>query len=785
LILAGTIIRQIGKSVLRVEDERFLTGRGRYVDDITLSGMCFGAVVYSPHAHALIAGIDVSRAVRVSGVIAVLTGQEVAKDNIGGLPPYALPASWGGPNAYTTRWAALAADRVRFVGDRVAFVVAETAAIAREAADLVDVSYEALPNVVDIEKAVRASAPRVWEECRDNVSFTLHFGDRDENEAVFAAASHVVELRLVNGRLSPSPLEPRAAIGDYKAAEESFTLYTSSQNPHGVRSMLATSVFGISETQLRVISPDVGGGFGVKANAYPEDILVLWASRRCRRPVKWVSTRAEAMMGDNHGRDQVAYGKIALNQNGRISAMRVDALHSLGAYFCSASASPLRTALRMAPNVYDIGSLYFTSRAVFTNTSPMGVYRGAGRPEAVFLIERLIDSAAKTLDLDPIEIRRRNLISTTAMPFKTITGCVYDSGDFEGVLNECLNQSDWKGFEQRRSAAAKRGMRYGRGIAMYVEYGGVMNETMQFRFDPSGGVTILAGTHSHGQGHATTYTQMAAEWLGIDPSKIRFVQGDTDKVSFGRGTYAARSSLVGGCALRLAADAVIAKAGVIAALLLEADVSDVRFEDGLFKSSRSNKTATLTEVAKACFRPHGLPAGFSLGLDCSGTFAADPPNYPNGVHICEAEVDPETGAVAIVRYSAVDDVGRVFNPMICEGQIHGGLAQGLGQALLEAVRYESPSGQLLTGSFTDYAMPRADNMPPFHVSFHELPATTNPLGIKGVGEAGAVPAPAAIINALIDALAPIGVTEVEMPATPACIWNAIEQAKLREQSLKH
>jgi carbon-monoxide dehydrogenase large subunit len=771
-------IRQIGKSVLRVEDERFLTGRGRYVDDITLSGMCFGAVVSSAHAHALILGIDVSRAIRVPGVIAVLTGRDIANDKIGGLPPFTLPANWGGPSAYSTRWAALAADRVRFVGDRVAFVVAETAEVAREAADLVDASYEELPNVVDIEQAVKADAPLVWGDCRDNVSFTLNFGDQAENEAIFAAADHVVELRLVNGRLSPCPMEPRAAIGDYDAAGGSFTLYTSSQNPHGVRSMLATSILGIPETKLRVISPDVGGGFGVKANAYPEDILVLWASRRCGRPVKWVSSRAEAMMGDNHGRDQVAYGKIALNQSGRILGMRVDALHSLGAYFCSASASPLRTALRMATNVYDIASLHFTSRAVFTNTSPIGVYRGAGRPEAVFLIERLMDRAAKLLNLDPIEIRRRNLIPKTSMPFKTITGCVYDSGDFDGVLNDCLNRSDWKGFERRRTAAAQRGVRYGRGIAIYIEYGGVMNETMQIRFDPSGSVTILAGTHSHGQGHETTYTQMAAEWLGVDPSNIRFVQGDTDKVGFGRGTYAARSSLVGGCALRLAADAVIAKASIVAALLLDADASNVRFADGLFRSERSNRTATLVEVAKACFRPHGLPAGFSLGLDCCGTFAADPPNYPNGVHICEAEIDPETGAVAIARYTAVDDVGRVFNPMICEGQIHGGLAQGLGQALLEAVRYESPSGQLLTGSFTDYAMPRADNMPPFQVSFHELPATTNPLGIKGVGEAGAVPAPAAIINALIDALAPVGVTEVEMPATPASIWNAIEQAKL-------
>ena len=768
---------EIGKPVLRVEDERFLTGRGRYVDDISLPGQSFGALVLSPHAHARILDIDASKALAISGVLGVLTGRDAAADGLGGLPPYTLPSSWGGPTAYATRWTAVAADRVRFVGDRVAFVIAETAAIARDAADLVEVAYESLPAVVSNEDAVRPEAPLVWDDCPNNTSFSLSFGDKATTDAVFASAAHIIELRLVNNRLSPSAIEPRAAIGEYSIADDSYTLYTSSQNPHGVRSMLASSVFGIPETRIRVISPDVGGGFGVKANAYPEDILVLWASRRCRRPVKWVSSRTEAMMGDNHGRDQISYGQMAMDESGRILALRIDALHSLGAYFFSASASPVRTALRMASNAYDIKQLHFTSRAVFTNTSPMGVYRGAGRPEAVYLTERLLDRAAQVLNLDPIEIRHRNLIPKAAMPFKTVTGSVYDTGNFKEVLDECLRRADWDGFAQRRTAAARHGKLRGRGVAFYVEYGGVLNETMQLRFDSSGSVTILAGTHSHGQGHATTYTQMVTDWLGIDKTKIRFLQGDTDKVSFGRGTYAARSSLVGGCALKLAADAVIDKAKIMAAVLLESHSSDVEFRDGLFMNARSNRTVTITEVAKACFRTHGLPAGFSLGLEANGTFAADPPNYPNGAHICEIDVDPATGVVTIERYTAVDDIGRVINPMICEGQIHGGVVQGIGQALLEAVVYDPASGQLLTGSFSDYAMPRAHHVPNFDVSFYELPASTNPLGIKAVGEAGTVPAPAAVINAVLNALAPLGVTNIDMPATSARVWAAINGSR--------
>jgi carbon-monoxide dehydrogenase large subunit len=768
---------QFGKDSLRLEDGRFVTGRGCYVDDINLPGQCYAALVVAPHAHAKILGIDKSEALRVSGVICVLDGSDLKKAGLGGLVPYTLPRAWGGPDAYSTRWSPLVVDRVRFVGDRVAIVVAEDAHTARAAADLVAVDYEVLPSVVRLNEAVLPDAPLVWDDCVGNVSFATALGDQAATAQALASAAYVAELDLVNNRLAPSPIEPRAAIGRYDTGLDFYTLYTSSQNPHGVRAMLAVEIFRISENRIRVISPDVGGGFGVKANPYPEDALVLWAARLCGRPVKWTGTRSEALMCDSHGRDQSSRAQMAFDDSGRILALRVDALHALGAYFFSASASPVRTMMRMLPNVYDIKTIYFTSRAVFTNTAPIGVYRGAGRPEAVYITERLLDQAARTLDLDPVEIRRRNLIAQSAMPYKTATGCVYDSGDFEGALDGCLKLVDWNGFPARREKSLETGHLRGRGVALYVEYGGVLNDNMHLRFDPSGDVTILAGTHSHGQGHETTYTQMLSHFLGIRPDRIRFVQGDTDKVAFGRGTYAARSSLVGGCALKLAADAIVTKGKGIAARLMNVSHTDVEFQSGIFRNRNSNQTVTLDEVVKACFHPMELPEGFSIGLEATGSYAATPPNYPNGAHICEVVVDPTTGASQIDRYAAVDDVGRVINTMICEGQMHGGVAQGIGQALLESIVYDPSSGQLVTGSFMDYAMPRANDLPSFAVSFKEIPCTTNPLGIKGVGEAGAVPSTAAVMNALLDALAPVGIVELGMPATAASIWNAINAAR--------
>jgi len=765
----------IGQPVRRVEDQRFLTGRGRYVDDLELPHLAHGAVVTSPHAHARIKGVDASAALAAPGVLCVLTGEDARKEKLGGIPPNFMPEDQGGPKGYRTFRPLLAADKARYVGERIAFVVAETAMQARAAAELVAVDYEPLPAVADVEDAVKEGAPRIWEEWSSNVAFPLMMGNKDATDAAFAKAAHVVRLRLENNRLSANAIEPRGAIGEHLDGQ--FTLHTSTQNPHGVRMQLAQRVFGMPETKLRVIALDVGGGFGMKADTYPEEGLVLWAARRLGRPVKWIATRSESLLGDDHGRDQVVTGEMALDANGKILAIRAQALHGLGAYVVGAAVVPVIYSLKLIPNVYAIPAAHVTTRALFTNTTPTGPYRGAGRPEAAYLAERLLDAAAQKLGLDPIEIRRRNYIAPEAMPHTTPTGFVYDSGEFARLTDRCLELADWAGYAVRRAASEKQGRLRGRAMIYYIEDCGVFNERMELRFDPSGMLTIVAGTFSHGQGHATTYAQMVSDWLGVPFESIRFVQGDTDQVAFGRGTYASRSVMVGGGALKAAADNVIEKAKPLAAHLLEASAGDLSFNDGRFQITGTDRSIPLVDVAKAFYRPVGLPKQFGVGLDASGSYTTDPPNFPNGCHICEVEVDPETGAVTIERYSVVDDVGRVINPLVCEGQIQGGLAQGIGQALLEDVVFDRESGQLVSGSFADYAMPRADDLPAFALAFVEVPCRTNPLGVKGVGEAGSVGAPPAVMNALLDALRPLGVQHVDMPATPRRVWEAIAAAR--------
>jgi carbon-monoxide dehydrogenase large subunit len=768
----------IGQAVRRVEDQRFLTGRGRYVDDIALPRQCYGVVVMSPHAHATIRHVDASAAKAMPGVLAVLTGADAIADKLGGFPPLFTPEDMGGPKGYKTLRPVLIADRVRCVGDRVAFVVAETLAQAREAADKVMVDYEPLPSVVTLQEAMRDGAPTVWDDCpTGNAASGLMFGNKEATDAAFAQAAHVVQVELLNNRVSANAMEPRASIGDYNAADATYTLYTSSQNPHGVRSLMCGAIFHIPETAMRVVAPDVGGGFGMKADSYPDDALVLWASRRVGRPVKWVASRSESLLGDNHGRDQVIKGELAVDENGKILALRAQALHALGAYIAGAAYAPIVFSLRFIPLCYDIQTMHVTTRAVFTNTSPLGPYRGAGRPEATYLTERLMDKAADAVGIDRIEIRRRNVIPPGKLPYMTPTGFEYDSGDFEKCMELALHLLDHKGFAARRRESEKRGRLRGRGYCFFIEQGGVFNDRMELRFDPGGTVTIVAGTHSHGQGHATTYAQMVSDWLGVPFEAIRFVQGDTDAVPFGRGTYAARSSMVGGCALKLAADAIIEKAKPMAAMMLETAAGDIEFRDGAFRVVGTDKALPMMDVARAFYRPMGLPKEFPVGLEASGSWAAEPPNFPNGFHACEVEVDPETGRLTIDRYAAADDLGRIINPLICEGQIVGALAQGIGQALMEHVIYDSESGQLVTGSFMDYGMPRADDMPEVASEFFEVPAKTNPLGIKGIGESGAIGAPPAIVGALLDALKPLGVTHIDMPATPARVWEAIRRAK--------
>jgi aerobic carbon-monoxide dehydrogenase large subunit len=763
----------IGQPVPRVEDPRFITGRGRYVDDFDLPRQCYGVLLMSPHAHARIKRIDTARAKAAAGVLAVLTGADVLADKLGGLAP-PMPEDMGGPKGFRTLRTILATDKVLAVGERVAFVVAETIAHARDAAELIEVDYEILPAVIDVEDAVKQGAPALWDEAPDNVSFTLMMGNKDATDAAFATARHVVSLKVYNARITANSIEPRAAIGQYHPDSDSYTLHSTSQNPHGTRSAVAGQVLRIPETKLRVISPDVGGGFGMKHGGYPEDALVVWASRRVGgRPVRWVSTRAEALLGDSQGRDQVVTGELALNENGKILGMRVTALHNMGSHVFGAAVVVPLFALRLAPGVYQIPAIHAVGRAVLTNTIPLAPYRGAGRPEATYLIEQLLDRSARVIDIDPIEIRRRNYIPASAMPYKVGTGITYDSGDFTHVMDECLKLADWDGFAKRAAQSKKNGKLRGRGIGYFLEEAAVFNDRMVLRFDPSGMLTILAGTHSHGQGHNTVYAQMVHEWLGVPFENIRYVQGDTDAVPIGRGSYGSRSMHVGGNALKRAADAIVEKAKQMAAMMLEAAASDIEFNDGAFRIVGTDRALSLTVVAKAFYRPAHLPAQFDVGLEASGTFAAEPPNYPNGCHVCEVEIDPETGMVTLARYAAVDDVGKIMNHLLCEGQIHGGVAQGVGQALMERIVFDE-QGQLVTGSFQDYAMPRADDFPDLQSELTEVPARTNPLGVKGAGEAGATGAPPAVIGAILDALKPLGIEHIDMPATPSRVWAAIK-----------
>ena len=765
----------IGQAVRRVEDRRFLVGQGQFVDDVVLPGMCYGVAVLAAHAHAKIKRVDVSSASLAAGVVCVLTGADVLKDGLGGIGPLFMPEDMGFPKSFRTSRPILVNDKVRSSGDRVAFVVGETLAQARDAAEMVEFEYEPLPAVVDLNEAVASGAPSVWDECPNNRVFTLEFGNKQLTDAAFESAAHVVRLRLANNRLSGNPIEPRSVIGQFQAAEDTFTLYSSNQNPHGLRSILATDILHIEESKLHVISPDVGGGFGVKTPCYPEDALVLWAAKRCGRPVKWIGTRSEALLGDNHARDQTVDGELALDQNGKILGVRAKALHAFGAYTVGSAVAPMVFSMRFIPNAYDFKCVHLVTSAVFTNTAPLTSYRGAGRPEAAYLIERLLAEGARKLGIEQDEIRRRNFIRPDNLPYMSATGFRYDSGEFERTMEMCLEIADWRGFSNRRSEAARRSKLRGRGMAYFIEQGGVFNDRMELHFNPSGGATILAGTHSHGQGHATTYAQLVCEWLGIPIESINVVQGDTKQVPFGRGTYAARSSMVGGCALKAAIDDLIGKASKMAAFLMECSSDDIVFQDGYFNIKGTDRSTTFIEVAKAFYRRAGIPRDLGVGLSGSGSYDTEPPNFPNGCHACEVEIDPETGEVELISYAAVDDAGRIINPLICEGQIHGGIAQGVGQALMEQVVYDSDSGQLLSGSFMDYAMPRASDFPNFKSAFNEVPCATNPLGVKGIAEAGTIGAPPALVNAIMDALAPLAISTLDMPFTPASVWGALQQ----------
>jgi carbon-monoxide dehydrogenase large subunit len=763
----------IGQPVTRKEDVRFLTGRGRYVADIDLVRQAYAAFVFAPYAHAQIRAIDKSAAELAPGVLAVLTGEDWAADGLGTLDPEAMPEDMGGPKGFRTRRPPLAQGRVRYVGERVAVVIAASEAQARDAAELVAADYEELPAVITTEYARRPGAPRIHDGAPDNTSFTMRMGNADMVDAAFARASHVTRLALHNNRLTAVTMEPRGCLADYDPGTRRYTLYTSTQNVHGVRQTLAHHILHVAESRIRVVARDVGGGFGMKGNVYPEEAIVVWAARRVGRPVKWIPSRSEALLGDAQGRDQKVTAELALDAGGKFLALRWTGSHNVGAYIEGAGAIPIIFSLKLAPTVYDIPVVSVTSSLIFTNTAPTVPYRGAGRPEAVYIMERLAGQAAREMQIDPAELRKKNLIRPDAYPYETRTGWIYDTGNYAAAMAKCQALADWDGYTARRANSTAAGKCRGRGITYYVDNTGVFNERMEVRFDPSGEVTILAGTLSHGQGHETTYAQMVADWLGVSEDKIHLAQADTDEVAIGRGTYASRSMMIGGSALRAAADEVIEHGKRFAAHFMEADTADIAFADGAFTIAGTDRSMPIAQVAQMSFIPIGLPSELGVGLQGAGAFNSDLPSFPNGCHICELDVDPETGLVEIDRYTVVDDCGTVINPLLAKGQIQGGVAQGAGQALLEDVVYDHDSGQLLTGTLMDYGIPRADTMPAIAIDFSPVPSTTNPLGAKGVGEGGTVASTPTVINAILDALAPLGVTDIPMPATPERLWRAI------------
>jgi aerobic carbon-monoxide dehydrogenase large subunit len=765
----------IGQPLTRKEDARFLTGRGRYVADIDLVRQAHAVFVFSPHAHARIRGVDKAAAEEMPGIFAILTGEHWAADGLGTLDPEVMAEDMGGPAGFRTKRPPLTHGRVRYVGERVAVVISATEAQARDAAELVSVDYEVLPAVVHAEAAVRPGAPLVHDGAANNISFTMRMGNAEAVDAAFARAHHVTRLWLRNNRLTAVTMEPRGCIGDYDPGTRRWTLYSSTQNVHGVRQILAHQILHVPESRIRVVARDVGGGFGMKGNVYPEEAIVLWAASRIGRPVKWIPSRSEALLGDNQGRDQNVTAELALDADGKFLALRWTGSHNVGAYIEGAGAIPILFSLKLASTVYEIPAVAVTSSLVFTNTAPTVPYRGAGRPEAVYIMERLVDQAAREMRIDPAELRKKNLIRPDAYPYETGTGWIYDTGNYAAALAKCQALADWDGYAARRAQSEAAGKYRGRSVTYYVDNTGVFNERMELRFDPSGELTIVAGTLSHGQGHETSYAQMVADWLGLPLDKIHLAQADTDEVAIGRGTYASRSMMIGGSALRAAADEVIERGKRFAAHFMEADAADITFADGAFTIAGTDRAMPIGKVAQMSFIPVGLPSELGVGLQGAGGFSPDVPTFPNGCHICEVEIDPETGEAALDRYTVVDDIGTVINPLLARGQIQGGVAQGAGQALSEDVVYDEGSGQLLTGTLLDYAIPRADTLPRVIVDFSPVPSTTNPLGAKGVGEGGTVAATPTVMNAILDALAPLGVTDLPMPATPERIWRTLRE----------
>jgi carbon-monoxide dehydrogenase large subunit len=777
----------IGARVERKEDYRFLTGAGQYTDDVELPRQTYAAFVRSPHAHAVVKKINSTKAKNSPGFIAIFTGEDFAAAKLGGLPCGWLITDVNGQPMKEPPHPCLAQGKVRYVGDQVAIVVAETIDQARDAAELVEVDYEVLTAVVDGSKATAKGAPQLHEAAPNNTCYVWAIGDKAATDAAFAKAAHVTKLDFINNRLVPNAMEPRVAIGSYSRADDSYTLHVASQNPHVERLLMTAFVMGLPEHKVRVVAGDVGGGFGSKIYLYAEDVAVTWASKQVNRPVKWTSDRSEAFLTDAHGRDHHTVAEMAMDKDGHFLGMRVKTTANVGAYLSTfASCVPTILYATLLAGQYKTPVIHCEVTAVFTNTTPVDAYRGAGRPEATYVVERLVETAAREMKIDPAEIRRRNFI--TAFPYQTPVALMYDIGDYNQTMDAAQKLGDVSGFSKRKEQSIKDGKLRGLGYAAYIEACGIapsavagslgaragLFEAGEVRVHPTGSVTVFTGSHSHGQGHETTFAQVVADRLGMPIENVDIVHGDTSKVLFGMGTYGSRSIAVGGTAIVKALDKVITKGKKIAAHLMEAAEADVEFKDGAYTVAGTDKKKMFGEVAFAAYVPHNYPHDkLEPGLNENAFY--DPSNFtfPAGTYVCEVEVDPETGVVKIEKFSAVDDFGNIINPMIVEGQVHGGLTQGIGQALTEGAQYDA-SGQLTTGSFMDYCIPRATDVPSYQVETRVTACTHNPLGVKGCGEAGAIGAPAALMNAITDAL---GIKDMPMPASPQAVWTALKNKK--------
>ena len=766
----------IGQPVPRFEDPRLIQGGGRYVADMAFPGMAHGYVLRSPHAHARIRSIDTAKAKAAPGVLAVLTGADYKKAGLGDLPvPGGLKRRDGQPG-YKPRYPALVEDRVRMIGDYVAFVIAETYYQAVDAAELIEVDYEPLPAIVSTGDSVKPGVPLVWDDCPNNIGFIQVEGNKEATDAAFAKAAHVVKHHFVVNRVTAAAMEPRGSIGVYDPTEGRYTIYTTLQRTNVFQTELANYVLKVPDNKIRVVAGDIGGSFGMKSAVYNEVALVLLGAKITGRPVKWVATRSESFLCDAQARDNVTEAELALDKDGNFLGFRAKIIAAIGAYL-QVGMQAFTGNLGTLAGVYRTPASHIDVTAVFTHTQPVRPYRGNGRPEAAYIIERMVDLAADETGIDPAELRRRNTIPPSAMPFKTSVTFTYDCGEFEKNMDLALEAAEKKSFESRRAQSRKHGKLRGLGFSNTIERSAAAGlEGAEIRFDRTGTVSIFSGSITQGQGHETAFKQIVCDKLGLDPKDVTYIQGDTDQVFFAEGTGGSRSATFSGSAFTMAADKIETKAKGIAAKMLQVDVADIKFADGVFSSQKTNQTLTIKEVAKASLDPKNLPDGMEPGLIEKAIYTGKVASYPNGCHVCELEIDEETGEVEILRYNVVDDVGTVINPLLLHGQVDGGVAMGIGQILMEDIKFDE-QGQMLTGSFMDYAMPRASDLVGYHVESNPVPTKTNPLGVKGAGEAGCVGAMPAVANALVDALSPLGVKNVAMPATPEVLWRAIHEAR--------